>query len=128
MKKSVAAPRGERGTAHWIERSKGEIVHQQRRLRPLLVLLLVAAVAVLGLAWAMEAAGSESASPAADAGKVIYRVGWNGEPDNINPFIGYTTPAFEIWYLTYDSLVGYDPATLAPMKGEESRVSPPTGR
>ncbi|HEX5643864.1 MAG TPA: ABC transporter substrate-binding protein [Thermoleophilia bacterium] len=95
-------------------------MHQQRRLRPFLVLLLVAAVAVLGLAWAMEAAGSESASPAADAGKVIYKVGWNGEPDNINPLIGYTSPAFEIWYLTYDSLVGYDPATLAPMKGEES--------
>jgi peptide/nickel transport system substrate-binding protein len=98
-------------------------VNQKRRLRPFLVLLLVAAVAVLGLAWAMEAAGAESASPAAgsaDAGKVVYKVGWNGEPDNINPFVGYTSPAFEIWYLTYDSLVGYDPATLSPMKGEES--------
>ena len=25
-----------------------------------------------------------------------------------------------MWYLTYDSLVGYDPKTLSPMKGEES--------
>ena len=98
-------------------------MHQQRRLRPLLVLLLVAAVAVLGLAWAMEAAGSESASPAAgaaDAGKVIYKVGWTRQPDNLNPFIGFESPAFEMWYLSYDSLVGYDPKTLSPMKGEDS--------
>ena len=98
-------------------------MHQQRRLRPLLVLLLVAAVAVLGLAWAMEAAGSESASPAAgatDAGKVVYKVGWTRQPDNLNPFIGFESPAFEMWYLSYDSLVGYDPKTLSPMKGEES--------
>jgi len=96
-------------------------VTQSRRIHPFLVLLVVAAVAVLGLAWAMDAAGAESASPAAaDTGKVVYKVGWNGEPDNINPFVGYASPAFEIWYLTYDSLVGYDPATLAAMKGEES--------
>ena len=100
-------------------------MHRKRHLRPIVVLLLAAAVAVLGLAWAMEATGAESASPEAavtsdDGGKVVYRVGWNGEPDNINPFIGYTSPAFEIWYLSYDSLIGYDPATLSPMKGEES--------
>ena len=90
----------------------------------MLVLLLVAAVAVLGLAWAMEAAGAESASPAADAsadaGKVIYRLGWTDEPDSLNPFIGYIAEAFEIWYLTYDALIGYDPATMAVMEGEES--------
>jgi peptide/nickel transport system substrate-binding protein len=84
---------------------------------------LVAAVAVLGLAWVMEAAGSESASPAAgatDAGKVIYKVGWTRQPDNLNPFIGFESPAFEMWYLSYDSLVGYDPKTLSPSKGEDA--------
>ena len=107
-------------------------MNQKRRLRPVLVLFLVAAVAVLGLAWAMEAAGASespapvsagSASPApasAAAGKVVYRVGWTRQPDNLNPFVGYESPAFEIWYLTYDSLVGYDPKTLSPMKGENS--------
>ena len=100
-------------------------MNQQRRLRPLLVLLLVAAVAVLGLAWAMEAAGaarapSPAAGASADGGKVIYKVGWTRQPDNLNPFIGFESPAFEMWYLTYDSLVGYDPKTLSPMKGEES--------
>ena len=104
---------------------------QSRRVRPLLVLLVLAAVAVLGLAWAMEAAGASespaavsagSASPAAGdaADKVIYKVGWTRQPDNLNPFIGYESPAFEMWYLSYDSLVGYDPKTLSPMKGEES--------
>jgi len=105
-------------------------VSQHLRLRSVLILLLAAVVCVFGLVWAMEASADkeegtqESASPSAvplgDGGKVIYRVGWNGEPDNINPFIGYTAPAFEIWYLTYDSLIGYDPATLAPVKGEDS--------
>jgi peptide/nickel transport system substrate-binding protein len=101
-------------------------VTQSRRIHPLLVLFVVAAVAVLGLAWAMEAAGSESGSPAAaaspagDAGKVIYKVGWTRQPDNLNPFIGYESPAFEMWYLTYDSLVGYDPKTLSATKGEDS--------
>ena len=88
---------------------------------------------MLGLAWAIEAAGASesptptprsSASPAAGAsaaaGKVIYKVGWTRQPDNLNPFIGFESPAFEMWYLTYDSLVGYDPKTLSPMKGEDS--------
>jgi peptide/nickel transport system substrate-binding protein len=103
---------------------KGGIVnHHKRRHRPILILFLVAAVAVLGLAWAMEAAGaSESASPegTSAADKVVYRVGWTREPDNLSPFVGYASPSFEVWYLTYDSLVGYDPATLAAMKGENS--------
>jgi len=98
----------------------------------LILILAAAAVLALGLAGGLAAAaasGSSSpspdavgASPAAspDSGKVTYKVGWTREPDNLSPFIGYSAPAFEIWYLTYDSLVGYDPSTLAPMKGEES--------
>jgi peptide/nickel transport system substrate-binding protein len=108
---------------------KGGIVNQHLRLRPVLILLLAAAACVFGLAWAMSASASSSSSPAAaspaassaaDAGKITYRVGWTREPDNLSPFVGYTAPAFSVWYLTYDSLVGYDPATLAPMKGEDS--------
>ena len=107
-------------------------MNQYVRLRPVLILLLAAMVCVLGLAWVMDARGAESASPAPSAavaagaaaspaaGKVIYKVGWTRQPDNLNPFIGFESPAFEMWYLTYDSLVGYDPATLSPMKGENS--------
>ena len=101
-------------------------MNQYVRLRPVLILLLAVAVCVVGLAWVMDARGAASASPAASAaaspaaGKLIYKVGWTRQPDNLNPFIGFESPAFEVWYLTYDSLVGYDPATLSPMKGETS--------
>jgi peptide/nickel transport system substrate-binding protein len=103
-------------------------VNQYVRLRPVLILLLAVVVCVAGLAWVMEARGAESASPAAsaaagsaaNAGKVVFKVGWTRQPDNLSPFIGFEAPAFEMWYLTYDSLVGYDPKTLSPMKGENS--------
>ena len=112
---------------------KGGIVNQHVRLRLVLFLLLALVICTLGLAWAMSAGASSasSASPAASpassaagsastAGKVVYKVGWTRQPDNLSPFIGFEAPAFEMWYLTYDSLVGYDPKTLAPMKGENS--------
>ena len=104
-------------------------MNQHLRLRPVLILLIVAAACVFGLAWAMSADASSSSSPvaaspaassAADAGKITYRVGWTREPDNLSPFVGYASPSFSVWYLTYDSLVGYDPSTLSPMKGENS--------
>jgi peptide/nickel transport system substrate-binding protein len=108
---------------------KGGTVNQHVRRHSILVLLLVAVACVFGLAWAMEAVGSESpaadasasaAASSTDAGKVVYKVGWTRQPDNLSPFIGFEAPAFEMWYLTYDSLVGYDPKTLSPMKGENS--------
>ena len=102
-------------------------MNQHVRLRPVLILLMAAVVCVAGLAWVMDAKGAASASPAASAaagspaaGKIMYKVGWTRQPDNLNPFIGFESPAFEVWYLTYDSLVGYDPSTLSPMKGENS--------
>jgi peptide/nickel transport system substrate-binding protein len=95
-----------------------------RTHRRLILLVVVAALVVAMGVVASTVAADESpgtaTSASPDSGKVIYRVGWTREPDNLNPFIGYTSPSFEIWYLTYDSLVGYDPATLAPMKGETS--------
>jgi len=112
-----------------IDDLKGGIVNQHLRLRPVLVLLLAAVACVFGLAWAVPAGASSpasaaSASPAASsaagAGKITYKVGWTRQPDNLSPFIGFEAPAFEMWYLTYDSLVGYDPSTLSPMKGENS--------
>ena len=105
----------------------------RERTRPAFILIAAAVAVVLafGLAWGLGAAvaasesptptlAGDSASPASGADKVIYKVGWTRTPDNLNPFIGYAAPSFEIWYLTYDSLVGYDPSTLAPMKGESS--------
>ena len=51
---------------------------------------------------------------------MIYRVGILVEPDNLNPFIGYMFSSYEIWYLTYEPLVGYDYGKLTPVKGEHS--------
>lgn len=93
-----------------------------RHRRSILVLILIAlaALAVSLVAGLASAAADETPSPAAEGDAVIYRVGWTDEPDSLNPFIGYTAEAFEIWYLNYDALIGYDAADLTPMKGEES--------
>ena len=93
-----------------------------RHRRSALVFFLIAAavLAVSLIAGLASAAADETPSPAAEGDAVIYRVGWTDEPDNLNPYIGFTAEAFEIWYLNYDALIGYDPATLSPMKGEES--------
>jgi peptide/nickel transport system substrate-binding protein len=98
----------------------GSTLH--RRTPFVIVLTLLAALAVSLVAGLASAAAEESASPAAspDEGKIIYRCGWTRDADTLNPFLGYVAPSYEIWYLTYDSLIGYDPATLSPMKGEEA--------
>lgn len=78
-----------------------------RRRGSRLFLLLLAVALVAGLAWGLGSAlaADPSASPA--AGKVVLRVGWTNDPDNLNPFIGAETSAYEIWLLNYDFLVGY---------------------
>ncbi len=110
-------------------------MNHSRRVRPGFVLLLVGALLVLGLMWGLGAAGAASESPtatlsgdsaspepgaSADAGKVVYKVGILGEPDNLNPFVGWLWSSFEIWYLAYDPLVGFDYGELKPIKGEDS--------
>ena len=98
-----------------------KLVPHHRRTMVLLVLIALLAVSLtVAIGTALGASGSPSPAASADGGKVIYRVGWTGDVDNLNPFIGFVSPSFEVWYLTYDSLIGYDPATLSPMKGEGS--------
>jgi len=93
----------------------------KERSRPALILLLAAvAVLALGLVWGLGGAVAASDSPSPASGKVVYRVGILGEPDNLNPFIGWLWSSFEIWYLAYDPLVGYDYGELKPVKGEDS--------
>ena len=58
-----------------------------------------------GLAGGLGRAFAASSSPA-PAGKVILRLGWTTEPDNLNPFIGYTNDTYEIWALNYSYLFG----------------------
>ncbi len=63
----------------------------------------------LGVVWGVSAALASSASPAPDTGKVVLHVGIAQNPDNLNPFIGYSSASFEVWHLNYDLLVGYAP-------------------
>ena len=110
-------------------------MNHPRRVHPGLVLLLVGALLVLGLMWGLGAAGAASESPtptlygdsaspepgaSAAAGTIQYKVGILGEPDNLNPFVGWLWSSFEIWYLAYDPLVGFDYGELKPIKGEDS--------
>ena len=93
----------------------------RERSRPALILLLAAvAVLALGLVWGLGSAVAASDSPSPAAGKVVYRVGILTDFDNLNPFVGFEWPSYEVWYLTYEPLVGYDYGTLAPTKGAQA--------
>jgi peptide/nickel transport system substrate-binding protein len=77
-----------------------------RRLGQTTALLALVFAAVL--AWGfMAAAAGGSSSPAA-AEKLTARFGTTFDADNLNPFIGYSGTAYEVFHLNYDFLVGYE--------------------
>ena len=78
------------------------------------LLLLVAALLLAGLAWGLAAALASSSSPAPAAPKVVLRLGWISEPDNLNPFVGWATTTYEIWTINYNFLFGFNGQTMAP--------------
>ena len=73
--------------------------------------VLIAAGVLLALASsalahpAICAAGSASPSPS----RTVLRIGWTAEPDNLNPFIGWSQPSYELWSISYDFLFGTGP-------------------
>ena len=78
---------------------------------------LLCALAVLGAAAVLgtSVARGESGSPApADGGKVIMKVGWMGDIDNLNPLIGWTNNVYEVYAQNYLLMVGRDWETLKP--------------
>ncbi len=79
-----------------------------------MALVLAAALLLAGVA-ALVGPGVVGAepSPSADA-DVTLRIGWQDEPDNLNPFIGIYGESYMMWHLNYDFLVGFDPETLEP--------------
>jgi peptide/nickel transport system substrate-binding protein len=98
-----------------------------RSILAAVLLLVLAAGAGLLVAGGASAAASSSASPSASPGeKVVLHTGWTEEPDNLNPFVGYTLSAFHIFWENYDRLVRYDPATMKAVPGiaESWDVSP----
>ena len=78
-------------------------------------LVSVALLLALALSWGISTALGSS-SPSASPGTLVARFGTTDVVDNLNPFLGFTTPAYEIYHLNYNFLVGYDPSTpdLAP--------------
>ena len=81
------------------------------RLR--VVLTLLALLLTAGLAWGLGAGAAGGSSSPAASGKLTVRFGTTFDADNLNPFIGYSGTAYEIFHLNYDFLVGYD-TDLAP--------------
>jgi len=79
----------------------GHVVHSHIRR---LSLAVIAAVLVVGLGWGLTSSFASSSSPSPVPGKVVLRIGWTNEPDNLNPFIGWSEEAYEIFYLNYSFL------------------------
>ena len=78
-------------------------------------MLAAVLLVVGGLAWGLTSSFATSASPSPASGKVVLRLGWMTEPDNLNPFIGYADDTYEIWALNYSYLFGsgnYNQPTL----------------
>ena len=94
--------------------SQRNTLGSRRRWRPAPLAALVACcLLTAGLATGLTAAlASPSASPS--AAKVTLRVGWVNEPDNLNPFIGYSTSSYLIYHLNYDQLTGYKASDVTP--------------
>ena len=78
-----------------------------RFVRHHLALLVVALLGVgLGCGLWVSLAAASSPSPSPTTGKVVLRIGWTTDPDNLNPFIGYANWTYEIWALNYQTLFG----------------------
>ena len=73
----------------------------RRRAAVRLVVATTLRVLVAGLVWGLGSAlaADPSASPGGD--KITLRVAWTNDPDNLNPFIGAKTSAYEIWTRMY---------------------------
>ncbi len=79
--------------------------------------MLLCALATVGLAALLGAgiARGASGSPSPTASdKVVLKIGWMGDIDNLNPLIGWTNNVYEIFAQEYLLMVGRDWDTLKP--------------
>jgi peptide/nickel transport system substrate-binding protein len=83
----------------------------ERTDRLLLLAVILGTVLTL-FAVAGPALASDATSTPSEP--LVFNVGWQDDPDNLNPFIGYNVSSYEIFHMNYDFLIGYDPATLDP--------------
>ena len=75
---------------------------------------VVTALLVVALAWDIGSATASTPSPSPSAANVVLRIGTTQDVDNLNPFTGYSTTAYEVFHLNYDLLVGYRASDGAP--------------
>jgi peptide/nickel transport system substrate-binding protein len=79
-----------------------------------LLLILLVAVLATGLVWGLAGAFGASSSPApGSSGPIVLRIGITSSPDNLNPWQGSNSPAYEIWHLNWLMLYTYDAASGA---------------
>ncbi|MBA2312739.1 MAG: ABC transporter substrate-binding protein [Actinobacteria bacterium] len=69
------------------------------------------ALLLIGLLLAPAAFGQDSGEDK----KVIYTLGSDNDVDSMNPFIGVEAPAYFMYGLNYDSLIGYSQEDLSPV-------------
>jgi peptide/nickel transport system substrate-binding protein len=79
-------------------------------LAPLLAALLL----IMGM---LAASGASATSPSPSSGQPVLKVGWDIEPDNLNPFVGIQQSSFDIYHLEYDFLTNYGAAHLQTQPG-----------
>jgi len=89
-------------------------VRGQGHVQGRFIILVLAALLVAGLAWGIGSAAASSPSPSPSGAKVVLRIGTTQDVDNLNPFTGYSTSAYEVFHLNYDLLVGYRASDGAP--------------
>ena len=76
------------------------------------VLVVAGCAAAIGAGVAFGQ--DETAAPAGEGGKVIVKIGWMGEVDNLNPLIGWTNNVYEIYGNEYLLMVARDWDTFKP--------------
>ncbi|HSL94495.1 MAG TPA: ABC transporter substrate-binding protein [Thermoleophilia bacterium] len=80
-----------------------------------LVLVVACLAAILGAGVALGQ-DEDASSPAPDE-KVVVKVGWMGEIDNLNPLIGWTNNVYEIYANEYLLMVARDWEDFEPCDG-----------
>jgi peptide/nickel transport system substrate-binding protein len=74
----------------------------------------IAIVATSLTALGMVGGPARGQSPSASSGELTFTYGDDNDLDSLNPFVAVESPAFVIFYNTYDLLVGVDQKTLGP--------------
>ena len=84
--------------------------HERHRTPLLAAAALVAGAAVTGLTTGL----TTGPATADDEGPVTFTLGYTGDADSFNPFLGYQAISYEAWALEYDFLVGYKMTDMSP--------------